>query len=359
MKKLCFALSGYLLIGIICYSRLVQAQAYIPVDNAEILTAEVAARPQQKLSLAELAALLEQGQLAGQGEEVLGRIRPQIQAYYRQDPGWESAYLYARVLQREHAFGEALDVLAPVLAKAPDQVNVRLLQASILMVQGHYERAKQSCLALTGHIEIAVIAACALDAFSQGLSREPEQLAQLALYYQTLAGLLAKSGEQSERLALWSNQILAEMALRLNRPLAARQHLSRISLELAPVSLVALWADIELALGDYEAVLTRLPALAEQEIKLPDTLLLRLAIAERNIRMQHKKVGIKWQSQLAERVKLRELRRDREHAADLARYYLDVSPEPEKASYWAAVNYQQAKMASDRGLLQRAASARP
>ncbi|WP_281557590.1 hypothetical protein [Thalassomonas sp. RHCl1] len=357
MKKLCLILSGYVLIGIICYSRLIQGHGYIPAADAEhswgSSAGAVTGSPREMLSLAELAVLLERGQLLGQSEWMAVKIKRQIHSYYHQEPGIKSAYLYAKLLQREHKFSQALDVLTALLEQAPEQANARLLQANILMVQGFYHKAKQSCLALTGHIALTAVAICALDADSQDLGQQ----ARLKQNYQSLINLLAKDKQPEQAILLWANQVLAEMALRLNRPLAAQQHLRGIALSRAPVSLIALWADIELALGHDDLLLTRLPALAiqAQTQSLPDAILLRLAIAEKNSKTQTAN-NSQWQALMAERVKLRESRRENDHGAQLARYYLDVHPDSNKAKHWAAINYQQAKMASDRALLDRALS---
>ncbi|WDE01616.1 hypothetical protein [Thalassomonas actiniarum] len=351
MKKLCLILSGYVLIGIICYSRLIQAHGYIPAAGAATSSSW------EMLPLAELAVLLERGQLLGQSEVMAVKIKRQIHSYYHQEPGIKSAYLYAKVLQREHQFSQALNVLTSLLEKAPRQANARLLQANILMVQGFYRKAKQSCLALTGHIALTAVAICALDADSQALGQKAGQQAQLRQNYQSLINLLAKDKQPEQAILLWANQVLAEMALRLNRPLAAQQHLKGVALSRAPVSLIALWADIELALGHHDLVLTKLPAFAiqAQTQRLPDAILLRLAIAEKNSKAQTAN-NYQWQVLMAERVKLRESRRENDHGAQLARYYLDVKPDNKKAKHWAVINYQQAKMASDRALLDRALS---
>jgi len=75
--------------------------------------------------------------------------------------------------------------------------------------------------------------------------------------------------------------------------------------------------------------------------------LLRLAIAEKKLN----KTGKKWQNLMAQRVTLREVRKDTFHASDLAKYYLDVQPNRDKALYWAHINWQQAKMSADEQLL--------
>ena len=109
MKKLAVILSGYLLIGIICYSRLVQAGAYTPDDNAEILAAGEVIASREKFSLTQLSRLVEQGQIPGQSKELQENVKRQVESHYRQNPTADTAYLYARLLQREHEFSGALE----------------------------------------------------------------------------------------------------------------------------------------------------------------------------------------------------------------------------------------------------------
>lgn len=57
---------------------------------------------------------------------------------------------------------------------------------------------------------------------------------------------------------------------------------------------------------------------------------------------------------MAERVSLREIRQDTFHASELAKYYINIQPNPDKALYWANINWQQAKMSMDQQLLKDA-----
>jgi len=137
------------------------------------------------------------------------------------------------------------------------------------------------------------------------------------------------------------------MSYRLGNYKQALSHLQSVDLVNAPVSLIVLWADVHLALAQHTDVLNTLSALLPDKNNLEDAILLRLAIAEKKLN----KTGKKWQNLMAQRVTLRELRKDTFHASDLAKYYLDVQPNRDKALYWAHINWQQAKMSADEQLL--------
>lgn len=209
------------------------------------------------------------------------------------------------------------------------------------MVQGDLRLAKQACLALLGRANIVVLSPCALDVASQE--------GHLDDSYQTLTRLFKSQGRVDSPEKRWIVQMLADMALRNNMPAAANTHLQSIDLATASVSVLSLWADIQLALLKYDQVLIRLAPIVNAHPIQDDALLLRLVIAEKKYSQL-----TDWQNILAQRVALRELRQDNLHAADLARYYLEVNVQPEKALFWARVNWQAARQHGDRNLLDRA-----
>ena len=88
---------------------------------------------------------------------------------------------------------------------------------------------------------------------------------------------------------------------------------------------------------------------------MDDLLLLQLAIAEKQL--PNKENGKEWKAQLAARVLLREQRQDSQHANELARYYLDVNPQPQKALYWAKLHFENSREYNDKKLLARAKTA--
>ncbi|MCQ8878656.1 hypothetical protein NQT69_11645 [Pseudoalteromonas shioyasakiensis] len=315
------------------------AEPYIP--SGDTVIAKARSTNIARLSDDELMSLLLSSQQVGQTQVSQGLLKAQLHERYIQSPTADIGYMYARVLQREHLFTKALLITQDVLEHSPRHINTHLLRANILMVQGKFTASKQQCLQLTGLTTIDVVNTCALDALSQD--------GQLKQSYQSLKNSIVPH-KQSES----TRHVLAEMAMRLNKPKAALSHLNTLSLNTAPVSLVVLWADIQLALGHYQKVLNTLPSLTSNNQNLEDALLLRLAIAEQN---NTKNPQSEWQHLMTQRVQLRELRQDRFHASYLARYYLDLNKQPDKALYWAKVNWQQAKLESDQQLLDRAQGA--
>lgn len=329
MKK-CLYLSSLLL----CYS--VWAAPTTPKDN-DIIAISMNKQTAQ-LSVFELNQLVLASQYVGQTEIRQGLLKNQLKQLFTQAPSPQAGYLYARVLQREHQFDEALNVTSSVLKLDQNHVNTRLLRANILMVKGLFSKAKKQCLALLGVAPTDMVTTCTTDVLSQD--------GQLAQSYQSL-----KNSIPTSKQTLNSQHLLAEMAFRLNEPNQALTHIKNIDLQQAPVSLVVLWADIQLALGDNQHVLTTLSSLTNDPLNLEDALLLRLAIAEKNT------ANNKWQQYMSERVKLRELRQDEFHASDLALYYLKVDQQPKQALYWANINWQQAKLEADKQLLAQAQEA--
>ena len=87
---------------------------------------------------------------------------------------------------------------------------------------------------------------------------------------------------------------------------------------------------------------------------MDDALLVRLALSEKHIGKEHGEKDKHWQTQLAERVALREQRQDSLHASELAIYYLDIAPNAQKALYWAEINFSNTREYSDKKLLTRA-----
>ena len=82
---------------------------------------------------------------------------------------------------------------------------------------------------------------------------------------------------------------------------------------------------------------------------MDDALLMRLALAEKKLNQKNY-----WRDLLTERVQLREQRQDSLHSNELALYYLDINPNPQKALYWAKTNFSNTREYNDKKLLTRA-----
>ena len=223
----------------------------------------------------------------------------------------------------------------------PTAVNSWLLKANIHLVQGDIVGARQACLTLIGKADILLISTCALEVASQN-GKLVESYQELSRLYQ----LYQPNNEPEKR---WIVQILADMAFKQGMAEEALSYLNQLDMDNAPVSLLALWSDIELALNQHQQVYDTLSSIVSQNTLQDDALLLRLAIAEKSLGNT-----VKWQWSFAQRVKLREQRQDSLHAFDLAKYYLNVDIQPKKALYWANINWQVARQDNDRILLEQA-----
>ncbi|WP_157209806.1 tetratricopeptide repeat protein [Marinimicrobium agarilyticum] len=247
--------------------------------------------------------------------------------------------LWAEVEQHQHNFDSALSALGRVFESDSTHVEARLMAARIRLIQGEYEQARQHCLALIGNTDLLTASICALEVASYRGS--------LKSSYQQLTALVARQGVPEDARGAWVVQMLADMALRLEQAEEAAHWLDQ-RFSNANVSYLLQWADAQLALAQFEVVMRRLEPIVDAAPAVDDSLALRLALAEKALE------GRKWQDYIASRMTLRVQREDTEHAADLARYYLHLEPNPEKALHWAEVNWESAREHADRQLLLQA-----
>lgn len=247
--------------------------------------------------------------------------------------------LWAKVQQHHHDFESALVALDRVFNSRPGDVEARLLAARIHLIQGHPDQAHEHCIALLGNADLMTTSACALEVASYRQSLENS--------YQVLQDLVKREGLPGDERGPWITQILADMALRLNRLDEADSWIDK-DLDGASVNYLLQWSDVQLAMGHHRGVIEVLEPLVMSAPGIDDSLALRLAIAEQRT------TGDRWQNYIEGRMTLRLQRQDTHHAADLARYYLEVEPQPEKALHWAEVNWETAREYSDRQLLLQA-----
>jgi hypothetical protein len=252
---------------------------------------------------------------------------------------------WAQVQQHQHRFGVAQDVLQKILAQQPDNITANLLAARLQLIQGDAIAAQAICLRLLGHADLLTLSACTLEARSTLGAKE------LTESYTQLQQIVNSQGLPSDERGVWISQILADMALRLDNPQAALNYLNTIKIKNS-LSVWVQWADANIAIKNYQPLMDELTLLIDTTTAVDDALLVRLAIAERNLAS-----ATKWQAQVRERISLREQRDDQAHAADLTIYYLDVALDTQKALHWAERNWQQAREASDKQLLLRAQQA--
>lgn len=260
--------------------------------------------------------------------------------------------VWAQVQQHQHNFVVAQDAIAKVLQQDPTNENANLLAARIYVIQEQPLAARNSCLKLLGSADLLTVTACSLEANSY---LHPEDLTNT---YQQLAKLITARGLPTDERATWLIQLLAELAMRNNDPATAATWLVQ-RLENASVNYLAQWADVQLALNKSQQVLDHLTPIINAAPEMDDALLVRVALAEK-INTEGKpstSENTHWQSQLTQRVNLREQRQDSLHASELALYYLDINPNPQKALHWATINFSNTREYSDKKLLLRAEQA--
>ncbi|WP_339616123.1 hypothetical protein [uncultured Gilvimarinus sp.] len=279
--------------------------------------------------------------------------------------------LHANVLQHGHRFKEALQELDTLFVQAPNHVAGRLMAARINIVLGQPKRARDHCLALLGQTDLLTAAGCSLEARSYIDTHKDSSLADS---YRELSALIEREGLPSDTRGPWLAQVLADMATRLNKPVQAARWLDNFSPRIS-TNYLAQWADIQLTLGNSAEVLQTLAPVVDAAGVMDDALLLRLAIAEKSLNLSsevapatsdsrseqprslHESLNrdvSRWQALMQARVALREERGDREHAAQMARYYLDLRPDAERALHWAKLNTVSSREYTDNELLRRA-----
>jgi hypothetical protein len=322
---------------------LVFAEPFTP-KNDDLVVAEWAVDKQVDERggvLKKVAWHIEQGQYPGQSNKHYGRAYALLSGAnqaLRQNP----LYLYqlARVQQYEHEFDLALENLDKLLAIDTRNQNAWLLKANIYLTQSQYDEAQNACKAAAGLSEPLVLTACLMEVGGY--------TGDLQKSYDILSRIAADRVSKGDVVAIWLSQILAEQSLRLNNPVQAAEWLSHIPLERTPLSYVVLWADVMLANEDYQSLYSQLNQILKANDTYDDALLIRMVIAENQLGKK------RWSKRLEEQITLRIQRQDLYHAADLARYFIDIKPDATKAKYWADINWQRAKLYADKQLLERA-----
>lgn len=243
--------------------------------------------------------------------------------------------LQADIQQQQHQFNAALQTLNKVLLQQPQHIQASLMEARVHLALKQPDSAQQACGRLWQQ-DLFLFSVCSYEVAGRRGNWQQSYAALLQLW-QRQQSLPAE-------LDIWLRGILAEQAEQLGLVATAKQWLTPVLVQ-APTSLWIKWSDLSLALGQPESVYQQLNLLAS-DYALADSLLLRLARAEKQL----SKAPV-FTTQLQQRMQLRLLRGDTEHAADLVHYFLHISPEASTALYWAERNYQSAKEPDDEYLL--------
>jgi tetratricopeptide (TPR) repeat protein len=340
---------SFLILIFITVANPAYSASYVPQSDQSIVASWTVPEPAEQPKLF-IAQLISDASKPGLASRYYGRASALLKPLLLATPDdLELQFYSATVLQHYHEFDQAQQLLSEILQLQPDHVAAWLMKANIDMVQGDLVAAKRACLQVLGQGSLLLSTACVLE-----VNAEQGQVAQS---YQQLKRVVNMAGNIPREQHVWLKQILADLAHRQQLPEQAIQHLSDFPLAQAPVSYLALWADIHLEQQQGNIVLDKLGPIVLGSDSFDDALLLRLALAEQAGNSASNLDKQVWQQRLSQRIEIRLQRNDTAHAADIARYYLDIAPDAIKALHWAKINWQQAKLGPDKRILKRAMAA--
>lgn len=249
------------------------------------------------------------------------------------------ALLRARLRQSQHRFGEAQAELAEALRKLPGDPEALLLQASIHLVRGDYDRAHESCSRLSGLAILPLALACRAQV--DGLRGQGETALRQLRQLSTLGDGLAPDQRT------WLQLALGDLALRLgDDELAGAAYRS---VHANSVDARAAYADWLLATGRPAAAVTLL-----RDFTRSDALLLRLALAEQRLGLPAATAHAR---ELRQRFDALAARGDGTHLREAAVLALLLEKDAARALDLARRNWEQQREPADLLLYVRAARA--
>jgi tetratricopeptide (TPR) repeat protein len=271
----------------------------------------------------------------------LGYAQAVLAPWVRQNPPLPDVLvLQATLQQSRHEFSASLATLERALSLRPGDAQARLIQATVLRVQGRYPEATAACEQFSGVAAPGLGALCLQSL--RGLN------GQLASAYTTLRQVSAQGWPSAETSWLYSE--LGEMAVRLGRDDEAQRWFQR-DLSLAPSDFYvrAAYADLLLRQGRPAEVLALLQG---QESFEP--LLLRISIAQHQL---HDPRLAQSSARLRAAFAAEEQRGETVHRREQARYLLEVEDQPRLALSAAIENWAVQREPDDVLVLASAAKA--
>ena len=252
--------------------------------------------------------------------------------------------LVVRALLRQyrHDFEGALADLALAVQRDPQNEEAHAWRAAIHMVRADYPAAARECATLAPLTDELQAAGC--SAYVEATTGKTRAA------YARLLGALERAPQAGAAPRLWVNTRLAEMSVRLGDAAAAERHFkSALALGLNDNFLLAAYADFLLEQRRPREVVALL-----KDWTRSDTLLLRLALAERDLGLpeaaRHARI-------LGERFAAEAQRAERLHLAEEARYLLELRGDASAALAAAAENWKAQREPRDALILLEAAHA--
>ena len=250
--------------------------------------------------------------------------------------------LRALLRQYRHDFDGALADLALAVRRDPQNEEAHAWRAAIHMVRADYPAAARECAALVPLADELQATGC--SAYVEATTGRTRAA------YARLLGALERAPRAGAGARLWTHTRLAEMSARLGDAPAAERHFkSALALGLNDNFLLAAYADFLLEQRRPREVFALL-----KDWTRADTLLLRLALAERDLGLpeagRHAQI-------LGERFAAEARRGERLHLAEEARYLLELRGDASAALAAAAENWQSQREPRDALILLEAAHA--
>lgn len=326
------------------------AAPYVPKDDAAVLErlpgrrgdpaqaelrrmrATLAAAPQDVAAATRLAQRYFDMAMAEGDPRYVGYAEAALRPWRGEDAPAEVLFTRGLLRQYRHDFAGALQDFARTLDHDREHIGAHAWRAAIFMVQADYRAAARECAALTEIASELTSAGCLayVDA-TTGHARGA---------YLRLAAALQRRPDAAAETRLWTLTRLAEMAWRLGDPALAERHF-REALQLGVTDnfLLAAYADYLLEQNRPREVVELL-----QDWVRSDTLLLRLALAEKKLGMKETEDHVRV---LAERFAAATLRGERLHMGEEARFLLDLKGDADAALAVALDNWKEQREPRD------------
>jgi uncharacterized protein (TIGR02996 family) len=291
-----------------------------------MLRRAVAANPQDLRAATTLARLDIQLARERSDPRYLGHAQAALGAWWSlENAPVEVLVLRATIEQSLHDFDAALLDLDRALAVRPDDPQALLTRAVVLGVRGRFDEARKTCLRLASIAPPLVLAVCETQISSLTGN------ARYALVH--LENVMRESEGLSKDEEAWARSSLGEFAVRVGDFDAAEKHFER-ALEIDPEDgyVRAAYADLLLDRGSPEKAIALL-----KDREANDTLLLRLAIAEKRAKKARAEADI---AALAARFDASRVRGDVVHRREEARFELELRGDAARALDLAKANWE-------------------
>jgi len=319
------------------------ASSRVPTDPSEVLESlpsasdarsrrvvmlrrALASNPNDIVSATALARLDIQLARERSDPRYLGHAQAALAPWWRVDAAPEPVLvLRATIEQSLHDFDAALVDLDRALAIAPDDVQAILTRAVVLGVRGRFQEARATCARLVALTAPLVVAVC--DTQIESLTGNAKTaLARLTAALERTPGI--SSDEES-----WARSSLGEYAVRAGELDLAEKHFARaLEIDAEDGYVRAAFADLLLDRGRPEEAMRLLEGREPN-----DTLLLRLAIAERRAKRPKAQADV---DALAARFEASRLRGDVVHRREEARFELELRGDAKRALELAKANWE-------------------